>query len=147
MINNQDVHGRAKEVIHINETAAKRDATESVARDRQPKKVVYGYGVASFYGGCNSSVCDDFDGKQMANGKPFDMEKVSVAHRTLPLGKEVLVTNIKNGKNIVAVVTDRGPYAKKNGKYSHAIDLSRKAFEKIGSVEEGLASVRIEVFI
>lgn len=136
--NSQTVHDRAKGVIHVNETATKGDTTEGFTEDRKPKKVVHG--IASWYG-------KYFDGKTMANGKPFNMEKVSVAHRSLPLGTKVRVTNIDNGKYVFATVTDRGPYTKENGRYSREIDLSKKAAEKLGSIEEGLVSVRIEVFI
>jgi rare lipoprotein A (peptidoglycan hydrolase) len=136
--NSQSVHDRAKGVIHINETASKGGTTEGITQDLKPKKVVHG--IASWYG-------KYFDGKTMANGKPFNMEKVSVAHRSLPLGTKVRVTNIENGKYVFATVTDRGPYTKENGRYSREIDLSKKAAEKLGSLEEGLVPVRIEVFI
>lgn len=137
MINNQDVHGRAKEVIHINETAAKEGPPEVAVQSRNLRKVE---GIASWYG-------EYFNGRLMANGEPFDMEKVSVAHRSLPLGKKVRVTNLNNGRYIVAVVTDRGPYTKENGRYSREIDLSKKAAEELDAVKEGLVPVRIEVFI
>lgn len=135
--NSHIVHESAKGVIHINETASNK-GEKDVTQGRRLKKVVHG--IASWYG-------EYFDGKPMANGKPFDMEKVSVAHRNLPLGTKVRVTNVENGKYVFAVVTDRGPYTKENGRYSREIDLSKKAAEKLGSLEEGLVPVRIEVFI
>jgi rare lipoprotein A (peptidoglycan hydrolase) len=136
--NSQAVHNSAKKAIHINETAAMEGDIKEDTQDHKLKKVVHG--IASWYG-------EYFDGKPMANGKLFDMEKVSVAHRSLPLGTKVRVTNIDNGKHVFATVTDRGPYTKEHGRYSREIDLSKKAAENLGAVKEGLVPVRIEVFI
>ena len=90
-------------------------------------------GLASWYG-------RDFHGKRMANGDRYNMYQVSVAHKTLPLGTRVRVTNLDNGQSIVAEVTDRGPYVK-----GRIVDLSRKAAEMIGALHEGVVPVRLEV--
>jgi len=136
--NSKIAHVRAKEVIHINETAVSEGVVKHTTQNRRVKRV--SHGVASWYG-------EYFDGRPMANGKLFDMEKVSVAHRSLPLGTKVRVTNTDNGKYVVAFVTDRGPYTKKNGRYSRDIDLSKKAAQNLDAVKEGLIPVRIEVFM
>ena len=60
-------------------------------------------GVASWYG-------ESFHGKQAANGELFDMEAMTAAHRTFPLGSVVRVVNLANGKHIHVRITDRGPY-------------------------------------
>lgn len=68
----------------------------------------YGYvetGMASWYG-------DDFHNKRTANGETYDMRAVTAAHRTLPLPSIVRVTNLENGRSIIARVNDRGPYVK-----------------------------------
>ena len=64
---------------------------------------------------------------------------MTAAHRGLPLGAEVTVTNLENGKSITVIVDDRGPYVK-----GRVIDLSRGAARELGMVAQGVARVRIE---
>ena len=94
-------------------------------------------GKASWYG-------PGFHGEPMANAQIYNQNKISVAHRTLPLGIKVKVTNLKNGKTIIAPVLDRGPYVKENGRYSREIDLSRKAAKLLGALKPGIILVKIE---
>ncbi len=89
-------------------------------------------GIASWYG-------PGFQGKQTANGAIFDENKVSAAHRTLPLPSMVRVTNLENGRSIKVVVNDRGPFA-----HSRIIDLSRRAAQLLGFEVKGTALVRVE---
>lgn len=89
-------------------------------------------GVASWYG-------DDWQGRMMASGKPFDDRKLTAAHRTLPLNTRVRVTNLKTGLSVEVTITDRGPYTD-----GRLIDLSKAAAKKLGMVKEGLVPVRIE---
>ena len=82
-----------------------------------------------------------FHGKRTASGKIYDMNKFSAAHKKLPFGTKVKVTNEKNGKSVVVEITDRGPFVK-----GREIDLSRKAFTTIcGSTAGGSAIVTLEV--
>jgi rare lipoprotein A len=90
-------------------------------------------GVASWYGG-------SFHGKQAANGELFDMEALTAAHRTLPLGTVVRVVNLANGKHLYVRITDRGPYVN-----SRILDLSRGAAAQLGMMEGGLSVVRVQV--
>lgn len=90
-------------------------------------------GVASWYGG-------SFHGKQSANGELFDMEALTAAHRTLPLGSVVRVVNLANGKYLHVRITDRGPYVN-----NRILDLSRGAAARLGMVEGGLSHVRIQL--
>ena len=90
-------------------------------------------GVASWYG-------ESFHGKQAANGELFDMEALTAAHRTLPLGSVVRVVNLANGKHVHVRITDRGPYV--NGRI---LDLSRGAAARIGMLAEGLSVVRVQL--
>jgi len=90
-------------------------------------------GVASWYG-------KSFHGKQTANGELFDMEALTAAHRTLPLGTVVRVVNLANGKYLHVRITDRGPYVN-----SRILDLSRGAAARLGMMEGGLSVVRIQV--
>jgi len=90
-------------------------------------------GVASWYG-------KSFHGKQTANGELFDMEALTAAHRTLPLGTVVRVVNLANGKHLHVRITDRGPYVN-----SRILDLSRGAAARLGMMEGGLSVVRVQV--
>ena len=90
-------------------------------------------GVASWYG-------ESFHGKQAANGELFDMEALTAAHRTLPLGSVVRVVNLANGKYLHVRITDRGPYVN-----NRILDLSRGAAARLGMMEGGLSHVRIQL--
>ncbi|MES9995864.1 septal ring lytic transglycosylase RlpA family protein [Desulfovibrio aminophilus] len=88
-------------------------------------------GVASWYG-------DDFHGKKTASGDIYDMYAVSAAHKTLPLGTVVRVTNLHNGRQVDLLVNDRGPFVD-----GRVIDLSYGAAKQLGSARQGIAKVRV----
>jgi rare lipoprotein A len=90
-------------------------------------------GVASWYG-------EQFHGRQAANGEPFDMEALTAAHRTMPLGSMVRVVNLMNGKRLHVRITDRGPYV-----HGRILDLSHGAATRLGMEEGGLAIVQVEI--
>ncbi len=90
-------------------------------------------GMASWYG-------EDFNGHLTASGEAYDMYAYTAAHKTLPLGTVVKVTNIENGMTTEVRINDRGPYAG-----GRIIDLSRTAGRAIGMREAGLAHVKLEV--
>ena len=90
-------------------------------------------GVASFY-------ADKFDGKITASGETFSQKKLTAAHRTLPFGTVVRVTNLDNNISVDVTVNDRGPFVDKR-----IIDLSKAAAEKLKFVAKGTASVKVEV--
>ena len=90
-------------------------------------------GVASWYG-------EQFHGRQAANGEIFDMDALTAAHRTMPLGSIIRVVNLTNGRHLHVRVTDRGPYV--NGRI---LDLSRAAAVQLGMENEGTAHVQIEI--
>ena len=90
-------------------------------------------GVASWYG-------EQFHGKQAANGEIFNMEALTAAHRTMPLGSVVRVVNLSNGRHIHVRITDRGPYV--NGRI---LDLSHAAAVQLGMEHGGLAYVQVEI--
>ena len=90
-------------------------------------------GLASWYGAA-------FHGKRAANGKLFDMEALTAAHRTLPLGSVVRVVSLTNGKHLHVRITDRGPYVR-----NRVIDLSRAAAVRLGMRERGVSVVRIQL--
>lgn len=90
-------------------------------------------GVASWYG-------EQFHGRQAANGELFDMEALTAAHRTIPLGSVVRVVNLTNGKHVYVRITDRGPYEK-----GRILDLSHGAAVQLGMQHEGLTHVQVEI--
>ena len=90
-------------------------------------------GRASWYGG-------SFHGRRTANGETFDENALTAAHRTLPFGTVVLVTNMANGRSVVVRINDRGPFSP--GRH---IDLSKRAAEDIGMIRSGTAAVKLEV--
>lgn len=90
-------------------------------------------GTASWYG-------PGFHGRRTASGERFDQNERTAAHRTLPLGSEVTVTNEATGQSVDVEINDRGPYSK-----GRVIDLSKRAAKEIGITEDnGVAPVRIE---
>ena len=90
-------------------------------------------GKASWYG-------DKFHGRLTASGETYNMNANTAAHKTLPFGTIVRVTNTANNKSVDVKINDRGPYVK-----GRVIDLSHKAFSQIGDVKKGVATVKIEI--
>ena len=76
----------------------------------------------------------------MASGEPFDENALTAAHRTLPLGAEVKVTNLENGRSVTVRVKDRGPAIT-----GRLIDLSKAAAARLGFVHRGLTMVEVRV--
>ena len=92
-------------------------------------------GIASWYGGR-----DGFEGKPTASGEIYDSSLLTAAHRELPLGSVVDVTNLDNGKTVRVRINDRGPFV-----FGRVIDLSRAAAREIGLIGPGVGSVRLTV--
>ena len=90
-------------------------------------------GQASWYG-------QEVARRRTASGEEFDPQDLTGAHRTLPLGSKVRVTNLRNGRSVLVTINDRGPY-----RYRRAIDLSYGAARAIGMIQRGVARVRIEL--
>ena len=91
------------------------------------------YGNASWYGG-------RFHGRKTASGERFDMHSFTGAHRELPFGTIIRVTNLRNGREVYVRVNDRGPFVK-----GRIVDLSRAAAKAIGFNGRGVIRVRVEV--
>lgn len=90
-------------------------------------------GKASFY-------ADKFEGRTTASGEKYKHNKLTAAHKTLPFGTKVKVTNLANNKEIEVTINDRGPYVE-----GRIIDLSKAAAEALGFINLGLADVKMEV--
>lgn len=89
-------------------------------------------GKASFY-------ADKFNGRKTANGERFSNSKLTAAHKTLPFGTKVKVTNLSNGKTVKVRINDRGPFVA-----GRMIDLSKKAAKRIDLVNNGVGNVKIK---
>lgn len=90
-------------------------------------------GLASYYG-------TEAHGGPTASGETFDMYSMTAAHKTLPLGADVRVTNLENGKSVVVRINDRGPFVE-----GRIIDLSYAAAKKIGMLKDGVVQVKVEM--
>ena len=90
-------------------------------------------GEASYY-------AHKYHGRTTANGETYDENKMTAAHKTLPFGTTVRVTNLANGKKVVVRINDRGPFVK-----GRIIDLSFKAAGELDYISRGVVKVRVEV--
>lgn len=91
------------------------------------------YGKASYY-------AMKFQGAKTASGERFSQSAKTAAHRTLPFGTQVRVTNLRNHKTVTVRINDRGPFVR-----GRIIDLSQSAFKAIGNLDQGLLEVKVEV--
>jgi len=90
-------------------------------------------GTANFYG-------DKFQGKKTASGEVFDKDGLTAAHKKLPFGTKVKVTNVENGKSVVVTVNDR-----MGASNPAVIDVTRRAADELGFGSSGKAKVKVEV--
>lgn len=90
-------------------------------------------GIASYY-------ADKFEGRKTASGEKYKHSKLTAAHKTLPFGTVVIVTNEDNGKSVEVKVNDRGPFVE-----GRIIDLSKSAAERIDMISSGLAKVTVKI--
>jgi rare lipoprotein A len=106
---------------------------KGVAHRQKGNSKPYQVGKASWYG-------KSFHGKTTASGEPYDMFQFTAAHRQLPLGTLVKVTNLDNGRSVVVRVNDRGPVP-----HTRIIDLSYGAARMLGIPGHGIQPVRLDV--
>jgi rare lipoprotein A len=105
-------------------------SSQTIAHDSQTRAMV---GEASWYGG-------KFHGRTTANGETYDMDGLTAAHRSLPFGSRVRVTNQATNESVVVRINDRGPFVG-----NRVIDLSRAAAKAVRLIGPGVAPVRLEV--
>lgn len=119
-------------LIFTTSCAVKRHHRISYFKKYPPKKYVE-IGYASWYG-------KKFHGRPTASGEIYNMYDLTAAHKKLPLGTYVRVTNLANRKSVIVKINDRGPFVK-----GRIIDLSYAAAKKIGMAEKGVQKVKIEI--
>jgi rare lipoprotein A len=91
---------------------------------------VASYGLASFY----------TEGSQTASGEKFNLHELTAAHRSLPFGTRVRVTNVANGRSVTVRINDRGPFVP-----GRVVDVSYSAAERLGIMERGITKVKLDV--
>ena len=97
-----------------------------------PTSAAPAVGIASYYG-------RQYHGKKTASGETYDMNKMTAAHRTLPFGMKVRVTELSSNRSVVVRINDRGPFTR-----GRIIDLSLAAARRLGMVQTGSAKVKVE---
>ena len=113
--------------------APKHPKTGKTTKPHKPTgNALEGYGT--WYG-------SEQQGGPTASGERFDKRQLTAAHRSLPMGTRVRVTNKRNGKSVVVRINDRGPY----GNASRIIDVSEAAARELGMIEAGVVPVKVEV--
>ena len=90
-------------------------------------------GKASYYS-------NGLHGRRMSNGERYDRNAFTCAHRTLPFGTRLRITNPRNGKSVIVRVTDRGPFVR-----GRVVDLSYAAARELGTIASGVAYVKVEL--
>jgi rare lipoprotein A len=119
------------------ERASKQAYRSAAAKPRAVRK---SSGSVASYGGGSSGIASYYwQGQQTASGARFNPNGLTAAHRTLPFGTRVRVTNQSNGRSVVVTINDRGPFIK-----GRIIDLSRGAAQVIGMTGAGLARVSVD---
>ncbi|MFD0683598.1 septal ring lytic transglycosylase RlpA family protein [Actinomadura fibrosa] len=117
--------------------APKKSAKPAKTAKPKPKKKAPAYKVLKS-GSCQASYY--WEGQMTASGEPFDPSELTAAHKTLPMGSKVRVTNKNNGRSVIVRINDRGPYAG-----GRCLDLSKAAMAEVGGTGAGVIPVRYEV--
>jgi rare lipoprotein A len=110
--------------------AVKRKRTPIEASKKPARPALASVGVASFY----------TEGEVTANGEKFDTHELTAAHRTLPFGTRVRVTNVETGQSVTVRINDRGPFIP-----GREVDVSYSAAETLGMLEKGVTKVKLDV--
>ena len=123
-------HSRRTSPETIRRVAVTKKHTPFASHKDAGKTQVASQGVASFY----------TEGTQTANGEKFDTHELTAAHRTLPFGTRLRVTNVATGRSVTVRVNDRGPFIP-----GREVDVSYSAAESLGMVGDGIAKVKLDV--
>jgi rare lipoprotein A len=108
--------------------------SQRVTKERiAPPKIIKKIGIASWYG-------EKFQGRETASGEIFDMNELTAAHRTLPFGTRVRVTDMVTDRSVVVRINDRGPFVA-----NRIIDLSYAAAKELGLIQRGTTDVRLDL--
>jgi rare lipoprotein A len=123
-------HNRRTSFVTNRRVAARKKHTPFASDKKAAETQVASDGVASFY----------TQGTQTASGEKFDTHELTAAHRTLPFGTRLRVTNVATGRSVTVRVNDRGPFIR-----GRDVDVSYSAAETLGMVGGGIAKVKLDV--
>jgi rare lipoprotein A len=123
-------HNRRTSFVTNRRVAARKKHTPFASEKKEAATPLASHGVASFY----------TEGTKTANGEKFDTHELTAAHRTLPFGTRLRVTNVATGRSVTVRVNDRGPFIR--GRH---VDVSYSAAETLGMVGDGVAKVKLDV--
>jgi rare lipoprotein A len=129
----QEMTARARVVLALLIGVAACATTETTPREERARPSRVERGKASYY-------AKRFHGRKTASGERFDVNAMTGAHRKLPFGTKVKVTNVENGRSVVVTINDRGPFAR-----GRVIDLTPAAARKIEMIRAGIVRVTVEV--
>jgi rare lipoprotein A len=124
---------QAREIVQ-KRSADRSDEQTSEAATAKADHFFIAEGKASYY-------ANRFHGRKTASGEHFDRRDYTAAHRSLPFGTKLRVTNLDNGRHVVVKVNDRGPHIR-----NRIIDISQAAAKEIGISQCGIGNVRIEAY-
>lgn len=117
-------------LLTVSAAAQEAQITDEPAAEVEQATEIDG-GMASYYG-------DELAGNRTASGERFDPDELTAAHRSLPFGSMVRVTNVSNGDSVVVRINDRGPFSR-----GRVIDISHAAARQIGMHRSGTARVKL----
>jgi rare lipoprotein A len=123
-------HDRTASFVTNRRVASVRKHTPFARHHHATPTQVASHGIASFY----------TEDQQTASGEKFDTHDLTAAHRTLPFGTRLRVTNVATGRSVTVRVNDRGPYIR-----GRVVDVSGTAANELGIVESGIAKVKLDV--
>jgi rare lipoprotein A len=123
-------HDRTTSFVTHRRVAVTRKHTPFASHKNAAETQIASHGVASFY----------TEGTQTANGEKFDTHELTAAHRTLPFGTRLRVTNVATGRSVTVRVNDRGPFVP-----GRVVDVSYSAAQTLGMVGGGIAKVKLDV--
>jgi len=121
---------KTKDIANLNKSKVQSESGKSKKIEKKGKIFYY---ITSYYG-------KKFHGRYTASGEIYDMYKLTCAHRTLPFGTKLKVTNEDNGKSVIVRVNDRGPNVS-----DRDLDISYVAAQKIGLIGAGIKKLRVEI--
>ena len=125
--------GSASSAWQVSNALPKKSKSRTQSSQNYSGGSSYQSGKASWYGG-------RFHGRKTASGETYNMNSLTAAHRSLPFGTRVRVTNTRTGSSVVVRINDRGPFIA-----GRIIDLSRAAASQIGLTSSGVAAVKVDV--
>ncbi len=125
----------AVELVPLQPSAGVTAPGSDAAAPSAPQETILGRGSASYYAA-------KFNGRRTASGERFDNSEYTAAHRTLPFGSRVRLTNTANGKSVIVRINDRGPFSP-----GRMIDVSRAAADDLGLVARGHGTVELALIV